>query len=255
MTNSFEASALAHRIAILDEIGVGPLWLRRDALIDSIPSADAAAPIAASISAPAPSSTSSRPQPSSPPQRTRTAPVANAPAGDAAWDDDAPAAAGAAAAPIKTSLTLCTRTGAGAADGAAALRYLFIARSSSVQGAEELFDNILLALGLRKEAQTAGDLADLSTQVAAHKPSVLIVMEPAAALQLVAGDDGNGGDGDNQDSAFDALRGHMHRVGGLPVLVTYGAVHLLRNPADKRKAWDDLCLLTTLQAADVVDPA
>jgi hypothetical protein len=249
MTNTFEASALAHRIAILDEIGVGPLWLRRDALIDSIPFADAAAPIAVSISAPVQSTTSSRPQPTPPSGKPRTAPVANAPAGDAAWDDDAATDAGAAAASIKTSLTLCTRTGAD--DGAAAQRYLFIARSSSVQGAEELFDNILLALGMRKEAQTAGDLPGLPVQIAAHKPSVLIVMEPAAALQLM-GDDN---DDDDNKAAFDALRGRMHRVGALPALVTYGAVHLLRNPADKRKAWDDLCLLTTLQAADVVDPA
>jgi hypothetical protein len=248
MTNSFEASALAHRIAILDEIGVGPLWLRRDALIDSIASADAAELDVVSIPAPVPSSTSSassRPQPTPLAEKPRTAPVANLPAGDAAWDDDGPAAAGTAAASIKTSLTLCTSTDT----GAGALRYLFIARSSSVQGAEELFDNILLALGLRKEAQTAGDLPGLAAQIATHKPSVLIVMEPAAALQLVGSDDGDDG------GAFDALRGRMHRAGALPVLVTYGAVHLLRNPVDKRKAWDDLCLLKTLQAANVADPA
>jgi hypothetical protein len=246
MTNSFEASALAHRIAILDEIGVGPLWLRRDALIDSIPSADAVAPSAVSIPAVLPSSVSSRPQPTPLPEKPRAASGANVPAGDAAWDDDGPATAGAAAASIKISLTLCT--GIGADEGAAALRYLFIARSSSVQGAEELFDNILLALGVRKEVQTVGDLSDLQAQIAGQKPAVLIVTEPAAALQLVGSDD-------DSDGAFDALRGRLHRVGALPVLVTYGAVHLLRNPADKRKAWDDLCLLKTLQATDVVDPA
>ncbi|HWZ48853.1 MAG TPA: hypothetical protein VNX00_11630, partial [Herbaspirillum sp.] len=172
-------------------------------------------------------------------------PVADAQSGDAAWDDDGPVAANVASAPLKTALTLCIKSGA-AADSS---RYLFIDRASTVQGADELFDNILLALGLQKEARIQGDLSVMTAQIAAHKPSVLIVMEPAAALQLIDGD----------HAGFDTLRGRMHRVGTgvgtLPALITYGAVHLLRNPADKRKVWDDLCLLTTLRASDVVDPA
>jgi uracil-DNA glycosylase len=224
MTIQFEAAALAHRIAVLDEIGAGPLWVRRDALLEMAvpPEAETTIAVAVSIAPPAAE--------------------AEARSGDAAWDD-APLAANAASAPLKTALTLCTKSGADAA--ADPSRYLFIARASSVQGADELFDNILLALGLQKEARVQGDLSVMAAQIAAHKPSVLIVMEPAAALQLIDGD----------PAAFDALRGRMHRVGALPALITYGAVHLLRNPSDKRKVWDDLCLLTTLRAADVVDPA
>jgi hypothetical protein len=238
MSAQFEASALAHRIAVLDEIGAGPLWVRRDALIDmAAPAAEADAEVAVAAAV----SVSIAP------------PIADADAqsNDAAWDDDAPVAANAASAPLKTALTLCTKSGANAAADAVAdpSRYLFVTRASSVQGADELFDNILLALGLQKEAQTQGDLSVMAAQIAAHKPSVLIVMEPAAALQLIDGD----------HAAFDSLRGRVHRVGAgagvLPALITYGAVHLLRNPADKRKVWDDLCLLTTLRAADVVDPA
>ncbi|MDB5989245.1 MAG: uracil-DNA glycosylase [Herbaspirillum sp.] len=232
MSAQFEASALAHRIAVLDEIGAGPLWVRRDALLDM--AAPATAEVELEVAAAAAVAVSITP------------PMANADAqsNDAAWDDDGPVAANAASAPLKTALTLCTKSGANA-DAADPSRYLFIARASSVQGADELFDNILLALGLQKEARVQGDLSVMAAQIAAHKPSVLIVMEPAAALQLVDGD----------HAAFDSLRGRMHRVGALPALVTYGAVHLLRNPADKRKVWDDLCLLTTLRAADVVDPA
>jgi uracil-DNA glycosylase family 4 len=45
------------------------------------------------------------------------------------------------------------------------------------------------------------------------------------------------------------LRGRVHRYQGIPVVVTYHPAYLLRNPQDKARAWDDLCLaLDTFQA-------
>ncbi len=38
------------------------------------------------------------------------------------------------------------------------------------------------------------------------------------------------------------LRGRIHRYQETPVVVTYHPAYLLRNPADKARAWDDLCL-------------
>lgn len=38
------------------------------------------------------------------------------------------------------------------------------------------------------------------------------------------------------------LRGRVHRWRELPVVVTYHPAYLLRNPADKARAWADLCL-------------
>ena len=38
------------------------------------------------------------------------------------------------------------------------------------------------------------------------------------------------------------LRGQVHELWGTPAIVSYDCVSLLRNPADKAKAWDDLCL-------------
>lgn len=38
------------------------------------------------------------------------------------------------------------------------------------------------------------------------------------------------------------LRGRVHAWRGLPVVVTYPPSYLLRSPADKAGAWDDLCL-------------
>jgi DNA polymerase len=39
------------------------------------------------------------------------------------------------------------------------------------------------------------------------------------------------------------LRGRVHRWRSLPVVVTYHPAYLLRNPADKARAWVDLCLV------------
>ena len=262
MTIQFDSTALAHRLAVLDQIGVGPLWLRRDALFDS----SAAAPVAppqttaretaverAPVLAPAP------PAPIARPPVARSAPAATVVTrpDDAAWDDSSPAAAANAGRAIKTVLTLCTKMNnadqANANVEPDAARYLFITRASSVQGAEALFDNILLALGMQKQAATQGDTSDLNAQIASHKPTVLIVMEPTAALHLIDGSE-PAGDASAMQAAYESLRGRVHRAGGLPAWVTYDAPHLLRYPADKRKVWEDLCRLQTGRAADVADP-
>lgn len=45
------------------------------------------------------------------------------------------------------------------------------------------------------------------------------------------------------------LRGRVHHYQGVPLIVTYHPAYLLRNPEDKARAWDDLCLAAeTLQA-------
>ena len=38
------------------------------------------------------------------------------------------------------------------------------------------------------------------------------------------------------------LRGRVHSYHGVPLVVTYHPAYLLRNPQDKARAWDDLCL-------------
>ncbi|HJV96722.1 MAG TPA: uracil-DNA glycosylase, partial [Albitalea sp.] len=38
------------------------------------------------------------------------------------------------------------------------------------------------------------------------------------------------------------LRGRVHHYHGVPLIVTYHPAYLLRNPEDKARAWDDLCL-------------
>ena len=38
------------------------------------------------------------------------------------------------------------------------------------------------------------------------------------------------------------LRGRVHHYQGVPLIVTYHPAYLLRNPAEKARAWDDLYL-------------
>lgn len=45
------------------------------------------------------------------------------------------------------------------------------------------------------------------------------------------------------------LRGRVHDYAGVPVIVTYHPAYLLRNPAHKAMAWDDLCLAREVLAA------
>jgi DNA polymerase len=45
------------------------------------------------------------------------------------------------------------------------------------------------------------------------------------------------------------LRGQRLAYRGTPLVVTFHPAYLLRNPIDKRRAWDDLCLARKIVAA------
>jgi len=73
----------------------------------------------------------------------------------------------------------------------------------------------------------------LERQVRLLQPTLILVVGRIAAQNLLA-----------TDAPLARLRGQVHRVGGLntPAIVTYHPAYLLRTPADKRKAWEDLKL-------------
>lgn len=69
---------------------------------------------------------------------------------------------------------------------------------------------------------------------AAIAPRVVLAMGPLAAQSLMRSGDPLG-----------KLRGRvvpLDSIGGAPVVATYHPAYLLRNPADKARAWADLCL-------------
>jgi DNA polymerase len=94
-------------------------------------------------------------------------------------------------------------------------------------------------------AELAQCAAYLQREIALVQPSVIVAMGRFANLVLL------------QDYPEDARlplgrqRGKIYRYQGVPVLVTYTPRALLRQPADKAKAWADLCLAMEVLAAPV----
>lgn len=79
------------------------------------------------------------------------------------------------------------------------------------------------------------------TQAEALAPHVILAMGPLAAQSLL-----------QRNEPLGRLRGHafpMTALNGVPVVATYHPAYLLRNMADKARAWADLCL-----AADQMAP-
>ncbi len=71
----------------------------------------------------------------------------------------------------------------------------------------------------------------LIRQIALVRPRVILAMGRFAVQSLLRSDEPVG-----------RLRGRVHRYQGVPLIVTYHPAYLLRNPEDKARAWDDLCL-------------
>lgn len=130
--------------------------------------------------------------------------------------------------------------------------------------AGQLLDAMLRALGLTREAEgppparvyiantlkcrppgnrnpAPDELARcepfLVRQVEFVKPRIILAMGRFAVHALL-----------RTSEPIGRLRGRVHRYQGVPLVVTYHPAYLLRNPADKARAWEDLCL-----AADTYD--
>jgi len=71
----------------------------------------------------------------------------------------------------------------------------------------------------------------LMRQIELVAPKVIVAMGRFAVQSLL-----------KSSEPIGKLRGRVHEVGGVPVIVTYHPAYLLRSPADKGLAWDDLCL-------------
>jgi DNA polymerase len=73
--------------------------------------------------------------------------------------------------------------------------------------------------------------AFLRRQIDLVQPRLLLAMGRFAVQSLL-----------DSSEPIGRLRGRVHRFGERPVVVTYHPAYLLRNPADKARAWADLCL-------------
>jgi uracil-DNA glycosylase family 4 len=117
--------------------------------------------------------------------------------------------------------------------------------------AGQLLNSMLLAIGLPREqvyianvlkcrppgnrdpspTEAAECLPFLERQIALLKPKIMLVVGRIAAQNLL-----------RTDKTLGSLRQQVHRFGlsEVPLVVTYHPAYLLRTPADKRKAWEDL---------------
>ena len=71
----------------------------------------------------------------------------------------------------------------------------------------------------------------LIRQVQLVQPKIILAMGRFAVRSLL-----------RSTEPIGRLRGRVHHYQGVPLIVTYHPAYLLRNPEDKAKAWDDLCL-------------
>ncbi len=71
----------------------------------------------------------------------------------------------------------------------------------------------------------------LRRQVALVQPKLILAMGRFAVQSLL-----------QTQEPIGRLRGRVHHYQGVPVVVTYHPAYLLRNPLDKARSWEDLCL-------------
>lgn len=117
--------------------------------------------------------------------------------------------------------------------------------------AGQLLNSMLRAIGLARDAvfianvlkcrppnnrdpsaaEVAQCLPYLEQQLALVKPKIVLVVGRIAAQSLLG-----------SEAPLGKLRQQTHRFGAarVPLVVTYHPAYLLRSPAEKRKAWEDL---------------
>ncbi|MEO8040425.1 MAG: uracil-DNA glycosylase [Betaproteobacteria bacterium] len=232
------------RAQVLEELGLGPEWVRRER-----PQAPASAEAAAA--APSPDAAqSSMPAPATDPD-ARANEILNL-----EWPALEACVAACTACPLAATRT---QTVFGVGDEAA--DWLFVGEGP---GAEEdqrgepfvgqagrLLDNMLAAIGLQRgsdvyianvvkcrppgnrnpeplEAERCRPF--LQRQVDLIRPKLIVALGKIPATSLLG-----------RDATIASLRGQLHDYRGIPLIITYHPAYLLRNLPDKAKAWEDLC--------------
>ncbi len=78
----------------------------------------------------------------------------------------------------------------------------------------------------------------LQRQIALIKPKLIVALGKTAATALLG-----------RDATLGSLRGTIHEYQGIPLIITYHPAYLLRSPAEKAKAWQDLCFAVATYSA------
>ncbi|MEM7083623.1 MAG: uracil-DNA glycosylase [Pseudomonadota bacterium] len=255
----------AERIRRLQLMGIA-VWQDRER-IQSIADTDAAEPIVvASLDDKAARPPSSRPPPV-PSMATANAPVSTIDWRTLDWQQLRAAAAGSACGQCGS------RYDAVLGSGNASARIMIIDEAGGSDGthrgaaadgqAGRLFGAMLQAIGVQTAdvffaqmldcAQSGADAEAASTcralvdrQIALVQPDLLITLGRLATQQLL-----------KTKKSLGRLRGQIHQYGDaqIPLVATYHPAYLLRSPAQKRKAWEDLLMSQTIIASSTTEPA
>ena len=169
---------------------------------------------------------------------------------------------------IQQTIGNCTRCALSAgrnkivfADGDPNARLMFVGEGpgadEDVQGlpfvgrAGQLLNNMIVAMGLKREQVYIANIVKcrppqnrtpepveantcmpfLEQQIAVVSPEVIVALGSTAATYLLGA-----------KSALSGLRGRIHSSHGTKLIVTYHPAYLLRDPRQKKEAWEDLKL-------------
>ena len=80
-------------------------------------------------------------------------------------------------------------------------------------------------------------MAFLRRQLTLAAPRLVVALGAVAAAHLL-----------QTEESVGKLRQRLHDYHGIPLVVTYHPAYLLRNPAEKRKSWDDLLYIRRIAA-------
>ncbi len=115
------------------------------------------------------------------------------------------------------------------------LRALALTRGEAAPERQVYIANTLKCRPPRNRNPEPAELAScepfLQRQIELVRPQIILAMGRFAVHSLL-----------RSSEPIGKLRGRVHRYLGVPLVVSYHPAYLLRNPADKAKAWDDLCL-------------
>ncbi|BBE52201.1 phage SPO1 DNA polymerase-related protein [Ferriphaselus amnicola] len=236
---------MSHDNALLRELNLYPLWVRRDA--EAVTSSVAVAP--------------QQPTPPESEMKRLTAPVSTAnqpsPYANLGWEELKEKVKDCTDCKLRPT---CTQTVFGVGDEQA--DWMIVGEGpgadEDIKGepfvgqAGKLLDNMLAAIKLKRsnnvyignivkcrppanrtpEADEVTQcLPYLRRQIELIQPKLIVALGKTAATSLLG-----------RDAALGSLRGQLHEFNGVPLIITYHPAYLLRSPTEKAKAWQDLCL-------------
>lgn len=232
--------------AVLRELNMYPLWVRRDIAVPAVEQPQA---VATEVSVPVDFA-----QPS---EITPVGELIKSEANNLNWPELKHTVHSCQSCKLRAG---CTQTVFGVGDEKA--DWLFVGEGPGadedaygepfVGQAGKLLDNMLMAIRLKRGSkvyianvvkcrppgnrvpepdEVATCMPYLQQQIALIQPKVIVALGKTAANALL-----------NNHATLGSLRGTLHRYNSIPLIVTYHPAYLLRSPSEKAKTWQDLCL-------------